>query len=266
MLVFSEIAWRWTEPEWWPGRQKSFVSEITANSILWWFRLFLRNLELPLTRLAPSQAHSVPLGWWGWRGRRFSWSFRCGDEEALEWAITCNFSSEAEAWGLLERALACMCSSSRDTHPMTSWFQSIWRGRRCFFLLLLLTLVFLEHVSNSLQWCPKETFNKIVFCEGFFWFQRGFGMVYIWISRIKAVVVVMRACSVVSDCDPRNCSPTGSSVNRIPQARMLVWSPCPPPRDCPDPRIKPRYLMFPALAGGFFTTWTIRETPINAIL
>ena len=175
MLVFSEIAWRWIEPEWWPRRQKSFVSEIAASSILWWFRLFLGNLQLPLTRLAPSQAHSVPLGWWGWRGWRLSWSFRCVGEEALEGAVTCNFPSETEAWGLLDRALACLCSSSRVTHPTTSWFQrwSIGGGEMLFFLPLSLTLVFLEHVSDSLQWCPKETFNKMVFCEGFLWFQRG---------------------------------------------------------------------------------------------
>ena len=31
------------------------------------------------------------------------------------------------------------------------------------------------------------------------------------------------------------------------------WSgwPCPPPGDLPDPGVKPAYLMFPGLAGGF---------------
>ena len=34
------------------------------------------------------------------------------------------------------------------------------------------------------------------------------------------------------------------------------WSglPCPPPGDLPNPQIKPTSLMYPALAGGFFTT------------
>lgn len=179
MLVFSEIAWRWIEPEWWPRRQKSFVSEITASSILWWFRLFLRNLQLPLTRLAPSQAHSVPQGWWGWRGWRFSWSFRCVGEEALEWAITCNFPSETEAWGLLDRALACICSSSRVTHPTTSWFQrwSIRRGRCCFFSLSYLPLFFWNmyqiHCSDvrrkpSIKGCFVKGFSDIR--EGLGWF------------------------------------------------------------------------------------------------
>ena len=29
---------------------------------------------------------------------------------------------------------------------------------------------------------------------------------------------------------------------------------CPPPGDLPDPGVEPESLMFPALAGGFFTT------------
>ena len=39
-------------------------------------------------------------------------------------------------------------------------------------------------------------------------------------------------------------------------SRKEYWSelPCPPPRDLPNPGIKPASLMSPALAGGFFTT------------
>ena len=41
-------------------------------------------------------------------------------------------------------------------------------------------------------------------------------------------------------------------------SRQKYWNglPCPPPRDLPDPGIEPVFLMFPALAGGFFTTST----------
>ena len=44
-------------------------------------------------------------------------------------------------------------------------------------------------------------------------------------------------------------------------SRQEYWSglPCPPPGDLPDPGIKPASLMFPALAGGFFTTNTTWE-------
>ena len=39
-------------------------------------------------------------------------------------------------------------------------------------------------------------------------------------------------------------------------SRQEYWSglPCPPPGDIPDPGIKPKSLMSPALAGRFFTT------------
>ena len=50
-------------------------------------------------------------------------------------------------------------------------------------------------------------------------------------------------------CDPMDCSPPGSSVHGISQARILEWLPFPPPGDLPDPGIKPAS---PALAGGFF--------------
>ena len=50
-------------------------------------------------------------------------------------------------------------------------------------------------------------------------------------------------------CDPMDCSPSGSSVHGIFQARILEWVPY--PGDFPGPGIQP---MFPALAGRFFTT------------
>ena len=43
--------------------------------------------------------------------------------------------------------------------------------------------------------------------------------------------------------------------------RQEYWSglPFPPPGDLPDPEIEPRSLMFPALAGGFFTAEPLRK-------
>lgn len=57
-LIFSEIT-RWIEPEWWPGRQNSLLSEIIKSSILWWFRIFLGNSRFPLSSLAWCPAHSL---------------------------------------------------------------------------------------------------------------------------------------------------------------------------------------------------------------
>ena len=43
-------------------------------------------------------------------------------------------------------------------------------------------------------------------------------------------------------CDPVDCSPPGSSVYGILQARILQWVPFPPLGDLPDPGIEPRSL------------------------
>ena len=51
--------------------------------------------------------------------------------------------------------------------------------------------------------------------------------------------------------DPVDCSPPGSSVHGISQARTLEWVAIPSPGDLPDLGIKPASR---ALAGGFFTT------------
>ena len=56
-------------------------------------------------------------------------------------------------------------------------------------------------------------------------------------------------------CDPMDCSPLGSSVHRISQARILGWAVMSSSRDLPDPGVGP---MSPALAGGFFTIWATR--------
>ena len=60
--------------------------------------------------------------------------------------------------------------------------------------------------------------------------------------------------SCLTFCDPMDCSPPGSPVHGIFQARILEWLPFPPPGDLPNPRIEPLSLLSPALAGRFFTT------------
>ena len=58
-------------------------------------------------------------------------------------------------------------------------------------------------------------------------------------------------------CDPIDCSPPGSSVHGILQARKLEWLLCPPPGDLLDPGIERVFLTSPAVASEFFTTSTI---------
>ena len=55
-------------------------------------------------------------------------------------------------------------------------------------------------------------------------------------------------------CNPMVCSPPGSSVCGILQARILEWVAIPPPGDLPDSGIEPKSLMSPVFASRFFTT------------
>ena len=50
-----------------------------------------------------------------------------------------------------------------------------------------------------------------------------------------------------------DCSPPGSSVHEILQARILEWIDIPLPRDLPDPGIESMSLISPVLTGRFFT-------------
>ena len=54
-------------------------------------------------------------------------------------------------------------------------------------------------------------------------------------------------------CGHLDCSPPGSSVYEVLQARILQWVAIPFSRNLPDPGIIPASLTSPALAGGFFT-------------
>ena len=51
-------------------------------------------------------------------------------------------------------------------------------------------------------------------------------------------VLVAQSCPIL--CDPMDCSPPGSSVYWILQARILAWVPFPSPGDLHDPGIELR--------------------------
>ena len=72
--------------------------------------------------------------------------------------------------------------------------------------------------------------------------------------------VCILSSSVVSDSvTPLDCSPPGSSVHGILQARILEWVAVPSSRGSSWPRDPARVSMSPALAGGLFTTSTSWE-------
>ena len=70
-------------------------------------------------------------------------------------------------------------------------------------------------------------------------------------------------------CYPMNCSPLGSSVHGILQARILGVLLRPLPGDLPNSGIEPVTLKSPALADGFFSTSTTGKpnqslSPVNS--
>ena len=102
------------------------------------------------------------------------------------------------------------------------------------------------------------------------------------------VFLVTQSCWTL--CDPKDCSPPGSSVHGILQARIMDGMACPPPRDLPNPGTEPRSPALQAdslpseppekpmntvmgslssqprnwtgiscIAGRFFTNWATRE-------
>ena len=66
--------------------------------------------------------------------------------------------------------------------------------------------------------------------------------------------------SVLSVCDPMDCSPSDSIFHVISQSRILEWAAIYPPGDLSDSSIKPES---PTLVGKSFTTES--STPLFGI-
>ena len=64
-------------------------------------------------------------------------------------------------------------------------------------------------------------------------------------------------------CNPMDCSPQGSSVHGILQARTLEWGAFPLPGDLSNPDMEPTSPVSPVPAGSFFTTEPPGKHPPN---
>ena len=85
------------------------------------------------------------------------------------------------------------------------------------------------------------------------------GHISLFLGKCGGDGVVTKLCLTL--CDPMDCSPTGSFVYGILQARIKSRLTFPFPGDLPNPEIKPTS---PALASGFFTThWATREAQVS---
>ena len=90
-----------------------------------------------------------------------------------------------------------------------------------------------------------------------------------WTQHLGAVrAKSLQSCPAL--CDPVDCSPPGSSVHGVLQARVLEWVSMPSSR---DPGMESASLMSPALAGRFihlgspFPSWdsrllSVRDLPV----
>ena len=70
-------------------------------------------------------------------------------------------------------------------------------------------------------------------------------------------------------CDPMDCSPPGSSVHGIFQARILQWVAMSYSRESSQHRIEPTSAVSPALRGRFFnhcTTWEAQPLPRQKLI
>ena len=59
--------------------------------------------------------------------------------------------------------------------------------------------------------------------------------------------------------NPTDCSPPGSSVHGILQARILKWAAIPPSRGSSQPRDQTHVSCVSSISGRFFTHWATRE-------
>ena len=78
-----------------------------------------------------------------------------------------------------------------------------------------------------------------------------------WDTSLQLLDNCMHAKSCLILCDPMDCSPPGSSVHGIAQARILEWV------SMPSSEGSALSLMSSALTGGFFTTSATWEAPLD---
>ena len=93
------------------------------------------------------------------------------------------------------------------------------------------------------DWFLLEALGRILFQD----FSRSFWLAVSFDLQSLSCCCCLVAQSCPTLCDPMHCSPPGSSIHGIFQARILEWVAISFSRELPDPRVKPR---FPSLHAG----------------
>ena len=97
-------------------------------------------------------------------------------------------------------------------------------------------------LNDCLAWCLAPRQHRIKICHYYY---------------TCVCAKSLQSCLIL--CDTMDCSPPGSSVHGIPQARILEWVAVSFSRGSSWPRDWPTSLVSPTLAGRFFTTSTTWE-------
>ena len=108
-------------------------------------------------------------------------------------------------------------------------------------------LLLMNHQVNSLKLCYNAWSPSPHFIS-----SHG----HLTMSNHKNSACMLSHFSRIWLCNSTDCSPPGSSVHGILQARILEWVAMSSSRGSSWPRDQTQTLISPALAGGFFTTST----------
>ena len=130
-------------------------------------------------------------------------------------------------------------------HPVFHIFLSSFRY---FLLISILPPCFV----NCIPYCNGSSTNTEIFL--FFSSLPLLSTTFYWVTRTKVKVLVAQSCPTL--CDPMDCSPRGSSVHGILQARTLEWVAMPFSSGSLWPR---DWTWVSRIVGQFFTIWATRE-------
>ena len=142
-------------------------------------------------------------------------------------------------------------------------FRGKWDRNEKFAIINIHTI---SPATNTFWLCPRflEDTRWVFFYEVMIMLLRYVFCYYFKVHDNVLMDLDCCCCSVTKSyptpCDPIDCSPPGSSVHGILQARILEWVAMPSSRYLPDPGFKPVSLTSPALAGfTISTTWEVQK-------
>ena len=145
---------------------------------------------------------------------------------------------------VLSHSVVCLTlCGPKDYSPPGSTVHEISQGR----IVEWIAISYSRGSSQSRDW----TRVSFISCtgSGILYHQHHLGN-SILETGVVLIVLITQLCTTL--CDPMDCSPPGSSVHGILQARIPEWVAIPFSRGSSQPRDQTQIL---CTAGGFFTTW-----------